>query len=104
MANFTVNTDALPQGKLLILSPAWDFDSFPELGNTLISMLSASVKERQMDADLHTWLIDFEGTDLLLRAEHYSESIWLETLSSDEGQDVLRFIATLLPSPERSFT
>ncbi|MGO1297489.1 MAG: DUF3630 family protein [Vibrio sp.] len=96
MADFTVDTAFLAQGKLLIHTPTWDFDSFPVVGEELVSLLSATVKERQIEADLHTWLVDFEGSLLLLKAEHYSEAIWLETLSGDDDHAVIRFIATLL--------
>ncbi|MCX9490588.1 DUF3630 family protein, partial [Vibrio cholerae] len=47
-------------------------------------------------ADLHTWLIDFEGCHLLLRGEHYSQSLWLETLTAGQGDEELAFIAKLL--------
>lgn len=96
MAEFTVDSALLSQGKLLIHTPTWDFDSFAAIGEEIVALLSATVKERQMEADLHTWLVDFEGSLLLLKAEHYSETIWLETLSGDEDQAVIRFIATLL--------
>lgn len=83
------------EGKIILLSPAFDVDSFPELGTQLVQLLSASIKEKQFDADLHSWLIDFEGCLLFLRAEHYSESIWLEALHVDESREELNYLARL---------
>ncbi|KOO10605.1 aminopeptidase, partial [Vibrio xuii] len=42
------------EGRIIIRTPRFDFDSFPELGARLISLLSASVKEKQWDADIHS--------------------------------------------------
>ncbi|WP_081754647.1 DUF3630 family protein [Salinivibrio costicola] len=38
-----------------------------------------------------TWLIDFEGTRLMLKAAHYTQSVWLEPLESD-GDEVIAFL------------
>ncbi|MCW8333099.1 DUF3630 family protein [Vibrio sp. SCSIO 43135] len=83
------------EGRILISAPRFDFDYFPELGEQLVSMLSASVIEKQWDADIHSWLIDFEGCQLFLKAEHYSESLWLEALSVADSQEELDYLAGL---------
>ena len=83
------------EARLIVSSPPFDVDSFPLLGETLINLLSAEVKEKQFDADLHSWLIDFEGSLLFLRAEHYSESLWLEALDKNQSQQVMAYLAKL---------
>lgn len=83
------------EGKLILTTPPFDVDSFPELGNELVRLLSAEIKEKQFDADLHSWLIDFEGCVFFLRAEHYSESIWLEALHKEESREEVAYLATL---------
>ncbi len=83
------------EGRIIIRTPRFDFDSFPELGERLISLLSASVKEKQWDADIHSWLVDFEGCQLFLKAEHYSECVWFEALAVEDSQEELNFLASL---------
>ena len=77
-------------------TPRFDVDTFPALGERLAKQLSATVIEKQWDADVHSWLIDFEGCLLFLKAEHYSESVWLEALVIKESQEELAFLAQLL--------
>ncbi len=83
------------EGKLIVSGPRFDLDSFPELGDQLLALLSATAIEKQWDADVHSWLIDFEGCRLFLKAEHYSESLWFESLVVQESRDELDFLATL---------
>ncbi|EGA68273.1 hypothetical protein VISI1226_18406 [Vibrio sinaloensis DSM 21326] len=83
------------EGRIIIRAPRFDFDSFPQLADKLVKLLSASVIEKQWDADIHSWLIDFEGCQLFLKSEHYSESVWLEALSIDDSQQELDFLASL---------
>ena len=82
-------------GRIVIRAPRFDFDSFPQLADKLVKLLSASVVEKQWDADIHSWLIDFEGCQLFLKSEHYSESLWLEALLIDESRQELDFLASL---------
>ena len=56
-------------GRVILVNPRFDFDSFPHLGQRMVSILSASIIDKQSDADLHSWLIDFEGCQLFLRAD-----------------------------------
>ncbi|MGF1779734.1 DUF3630 family protein [Vibrio nomapromontoriensis] len=95
MADFGLREYMREQGKLLVVTPSFDFDSFDELAEKLVRSLSAQVIEKQWDADLHTWLIDFEGCRLLLKGEHYSESMWFEALDKTSSIEELDFLATL---------
>ncbi|WED26637.1 DUF3630 family protein [Vibrio sp. DW001] len=83
------------EGKLILSSPSFDVDSFPKVGEELVCLLSAEIKEKQLDADLHSWLIDFEGCLFFLRAEHYSESVWLEALYKEESWEEVAYLASL---------
>ncbi len=83
------------QGRLLITAPSFDLDTFPVLGERLVGLLSASVVEKQWDADIHSWLIDFEGCRLFMKAEHYSEAIWFEALEVAESREELDYLAGL---------
>lgn len=86
------------QGRIIIDAPRFDYDSFADLAKKLVCLLSAQIVEKQSDADIHSWLIDFEGCPLLLKGEHYSESLWLEALNIDESKPELDFLASLLSS------
>lgn len=83
------------QGRLLITAPSFDLDTFPVLGERIVDLLSASVVEKQWDADIHSWLIDFEGCHLFMKAEHYSEAIWFEALTVEESREELDYLAGL---------
>lgn len=96
MANqFGLQEYLADEGKILITAPRFDFDTFPELGEKLVSMLSAKVVEKQWDADIHSWLIDFEDCQMFLKAEHYSESLWLESLAIEESREEFDYLAGL---------
>ncbi|WP_070962672.1 DUF3630 family protein [Vibrio sonorensis] len=88
------------QARVLIRTPSFNFDDFPTLADELLQLLSAKVLEKQWDADLYSWLIDFEGAQLMLKAEHYSESVWIEALTKNDSQEELAFLASLF---ERGF-
>lgn len=95
MAMFSLREFDVEAGRIILINPRFDFDSFPKLGEKLVSLLSASVVEKQSDADLHSWLIDFEGCQLFLRAEHYSETIWIEALAPQQGTEELQYLTKL---------
>ena len=96
MANEIGLIEFLPtEGKIILRVPAFDFDSFPELGSKIIDALGMSIKEKQQDADMHSWLVDFEGTALMLKAEHYSEAVWLEALNKMNDVEVITYLAGL---------
>ncbi|EGR3365241.1 DUF3630 domain-containing protein [Vibrio parahaemolyticus] len=83
------------EGRLLIAAPRFDLDTFPALGERLVGLLSATIIEKQWDADIHSWLIDFEGCRLFMKAEHYSEAIWFEALNIEESREELDYLAGL---------
>ena len=62
MADFGLREYLAEDGRLLITTPSFDFDTFPLLGDKLVGLLSATVIEKQWDADMHSWLIDFEAS------------------------------------------
>ncbi|CCN82171.1 conserved hypothetical protein [Vibrio nigripulchritudo SFn27] len=95
MADYGLMEYQREEGRIILTTPRFDYDSFPELGDKLVKTLSASVVEKQWDADIHSWLIDFEGCQLFLKSEHYSESVWLEVLNKDENQEELDYLAGL---------
>jgi membrane-associated PAP2 superfamily phosphatase len=96
MAKFLVKEFISEQGILILDSPEFDFDSFLVLGEALLVLLSAKLIEQQQDADLHTWLIDFEGQHFFLKAEHYSQTMWLEALAIEESRENMLFIAKFI--------
>lgn len=83
------------QGRMVIRTPRFDFDTFPRLGERLLTALPAHVIEKQCDADIHSWLIDFEGCQLFLKAEHYSKCVWFESLAGVNSQEELSYLANL---------
>ncbi len=96
MVEFGLKEYLALEGRLIVQTQAFEFDSFPAMGERLLTLLSASAIEKQQDADLHSWLIDFEGCRLMLRAEHYSECVWLEAWGECQSIEELDFIAGLL--------
>uniref|UniRef100_UPI001EEC15A2 DUF3630 family protein n=1 Tax=Vibrio fluvialis TaxID=676 RepID=UPI001EEC15A2 len=52
MAEFGLRDYLASDGRLIVATPAFDFDSFPPLGERLVALLSARVLEKQSDADL----------------------------------------------------
>ncbi|CAM3129692.1 DUF3630 family protein [Vibrio rarus] len=96
MSRFSVRYFDKPNARLSLISPFFDHDTFPIIGLEFVELISGKVLEKQQDADLHSWLIDFEGCQLMLRAEHYSESMWLEALSVEQSQAELQFLANLI--------
>lgn len=95
MADFGLREYIEKEGRLLITTPRFDWDSFPELGEQLVSLLSASILDKQWDADMHSWLIDFEGCQLFLKSEHYSESVWFEALNVSDSNEEMDYLAGL---------
>ncbi|KJY69573.1 DUF3630 family protein [Vibrio nigripulchritudo] len=95
MADYGLMEYQREEGRIILTTPRFDYDSFPELGDKLVKTLSATVVEKQWDADIHSWLIDFEGCQLFLKSEHYSESVWLEVLNKDENREELDYLAGL---------
>lgn len=82
-------------GRLSLIADTLDFDNAAAHMSAFCHFIGASVKEQQTDADLLSWLVDFEGVTFMLRAEHYSASIWLEQLGA-EGDEELAFLSRWL--------
>ncbi|PSU69081.1 DUF3630 domain-containing protein [Photobacterium phosphoreum] len=85
----------LELGTLVVTPRAFEFDNFSVFATLLLQRLDAKLIDQQSSADLHQWLIDFEGCQLLLKAEHYTASMWLELLVLSEVEPLI-FIQQLL--------
>ncbi|MGF1701034.1 DUF3630 family protein [Photobacterium makurazakiensis] len=83
---------------LEITGPTFDFDSFSDIAEQLLKQLDITVREKELNADLHVWLVDFEGCRMMLKGEHYSGQLWLEGLDSEAGE-TLSYLAQLLGKP-----
>ena len=96
MAEFALKAYHAEQGVVEVAVANVSVELLPQLGEQLVGYLDARIVDQQQDADLHTWLVDFEGTQLFLKVEHYSESVWFEALAPQSAQEELAFIAQLL--------
>ncbi|OAN19183.1 aminopeptidase [Photobacterium jeanii] len=96
---FAVRRLDLASGHLMLIGPDFDFDSFAAMAEALLLQIDATVVEKELNADLHVWLIDFEGCQLLLKGEHYSGAVWIEAMSTRDNE-TLAFIASLLPQDD----
>ncbi|MEC6798679.1 DUF3630 family protein [Photobacterium sp. S4TG1] len=85
----------LKQGTLLVTPVAFEFDDFAVIATALLQRLDAVLVAQEYSADLQQWLIDFEGCQLLLKAEYYSASMWLELLTLNDLEHLI-FIQQLL--------
>ncbi|MBV1840570.1 MULTISPECIES: DUF3630 family protein [Photobacterium] len=94
-ARFTCRRLDMEHNLLEIDGPEFDFDSFADVVAPLLTQLELQVLERELNADLHVWLVDFEGCRLMLKGEHYSGQLWLEGLDS-EARPTLAYLATML--------
>ena len=92
-ATWTLIEYLADDGKIIVSAPGIDVDSFPREGELLISRLSATIVEKQFDADFHSWLIDFEGCRFFLKAEHYSESIWFEAIAIESSREEFDYLS-----------
>ncbi|MGF1725882.1 DUF3630 family protein [Photobacterium nomapromontoriensis] len=75
--------------------PDFDFDSFFDVAAPLLILLGLRVIEQECNADLHVWLVDFDGCRLMLKGEHYSGQMWLEGVGAD-AEETLVYLAQLL--------
>ncbi|MDO6500278.1 DUF3630 family protein [Photobacterium sanguinicancri] len=94
---FSVRRLDFEHSHLLLTAPDFDYDTFSEVATALVVRIDSIVIEQEKNADLHVWLIDFEGCRLLLKGEHYSGALWIEAMSSADN-DTLAFIASMLPT------
>lgn len=82
-------------GRVSLVADTLDFDNADAHLAAFCQLIGATAKEKQTDADLLSWLVDFEGVGFMLRAEHYSACVWLEKLG-EEGDEELQFLYTWL--------
>ncbi|MGB2078755.1 MAG: DUF3630 family protein [Vibrio sp.] len=59
----------------------------------LHSMCGFEQVEKQIDADLETWLLKLADHDFLLKAEHYSQALWLEATQVKGSRNQLQQLA-----------
>lgn len=59
-------------------------DSFPAWASELITTLELRLIEQEIGADYHQWLVEFEGTRLLLCYQHYLDCAWFSPLSEQD--------------------
>ncbi|WP_045040181.1 DUF3630 family protein [Photobacterium iliopiscarium] len=85
----------LEQGTLIVTPAVFEFDDFAVVAMALLQRLDATLVEQEQSADLQQWLIDFEGCQLLLKAEYYTASMWLELLTLNDIEPLI-FIQQLL--------
>ncbi|MBZ6072737.1 DUF3630 family protein [Aeromonas schubertii] len=71
-------------GSLLLTHPGLDEAGFPALAPALLAAWELRLVEREQGADRHCWVVDFEGSKLLLQYEHYGEVCWLEVCHPDD--------------------
>ncbi|MCD9553753.1 DUF3630 family protein [Photobacterium carnosum] len=85
----------IEQGTLVVTPPLFEFDNFTMVAKVLLQRLDATLIDQEPSADLQQWLIDFEGCQLLLKAEYYTASMWLELLTLNDIESLI-FIQQLL--------
>ena len=93
--DFSCTTINLELGTLVVTPTAFEFDDFAMIATALLARLDAKVIDKEPSADLQQWLIDVDGCQLLLKAEHYTASMWLELLVLSESDELI-FIQQLL--------
>ena len=65
------------------------FESFPAWAEQFIADMSVELIEREQGADYQQWLLDFEGSRLLLCFEHYAACAWLQPFSASDQETAL---------------
>lgn len=66
-------------GVLTLSCPGLCWDNFPALAEALVQGWELASLERDWGADRHSWLLEFEGSQLRLEYEHHS-GCWLEAV------------------------
>ena len=89
-------------GRVVLNVPCFDFDSFSLIGQWIAECLSATVIEQQIDADLHTWLLHIHHEPVLMKAEHYTETLWLEVLSQHSKHHILEHVCNVFHPSSQS--
>ncbi|MDD1783553.1 DUF3630 family protein [Enterovibrio sp. ZSDZ35] len=88
---FSISHFDAKEGRLVLAADGLDFDNTEIYLDALCQLIGATASDKQTDADLHSWIIEFEGVRFLLKGEHYSASVWLEKLDAD-GDEELTFL------------
>ncbi len=79
------------QKRLVFVCERLDVESSPEIAAKVCQFYDARVIEKQSDSDLLTWLVSIDGERFFLKVEHYSESVWLESLD-ELGDEMLDYL------------
>ncbi|SIR30567.1 Protein of unknown function [Aeromonas sp. RU39B] len=79
-------------GALLLTCSGLGLDSFPTLAPDLLEAWEMTLQEQELAADRHCWVVDFEGSKLLLQYEHYGDVCWIEACHQDD-RPVLAWLA-----------
>ena len=75
-------------GVVTLVNPALDWDSFPTLAEALLQESELVALERECGADRHSWLLEFEGSQLRLEFEHHS-GCWLAAVQPADIEALL---------------
>ncbi|MFB2829539.1 DUF3630 family protein [Aeromonas jandaei] len=80
-----IDSDA---GVVMLACPALDWDTFPALAGALLQAWELHPLGRDVGADRHSWLLEFEGSQFRLEFEHYS-GCWLEAVRPEDREALL---------------
>lgn len=64
------------------------FETFPAWAEQFINDMGLTLIEREQGADYQQWLLDFEGSRILLCFEHYAACAWLQPFSTADQEVV----------------
>ena len=73
---------------LMLACPTLCWDNFPLLAEALLQEWELSVIDKEWGADRHSWLLEFEGSQLRLEYEHHS-GCWLAAVHQADREVVL---------------
>ena len=67
MAEFGLKAYHAEQGVVEVAVANVSVEMLPQLGEQLVGYLDARIVDQQQDADLYTWLVDFEHHRIILQ-------------------------------------
>lgn len=73
---------------MLITAQPLSFENFPAWAEQFIKALDLELIDREQGADYQQWLLDFEGSRVLLCFEHYAACAWLQPFSGADQEAV----------------
>lgn len=88
MMNWRVNRVEAEQGVVLLDCPALCWDNFPALAEALLQGWELRLQGKEWGADRHSWLLEFEGSQLRLEYEHHG-GCWLAAVQPADREVVL---------------